>query len=50
MASYMAESAWQFNKGVCERNAHMFENELATDVVFRVSSSLQGKFLLIVYK
>ena len=44
MASNIVENAWQFNKNVCERNQHMFEYELATDAVFKVSS-FQGKHL-----
>ena len=37
---------WQSEMNVCERNMHMLENELETDVTFEVSSPQDGKFLL----
>ena len=42
----MAEASngdhWQFNKNIKERNEHMLENELATDVSFSVSANDSG--------
>ena len=35
---------WQSELNVCERNRHMLENELETDVTFQVSSPQDGKF------
>ena len=46
MALKAVEDLWQFNKNVSQRNEHMLSQELATDVTFRVSGSLQGLFSL----
>ena len=39
MASKMDQNAWQFNESIFERNIHMLEQEIETDVTFRVSSN-----------
>ena len=41
---------WQSEMNVCERNRHMLENELETDVTFKVSSSQSGKVFILLYK
>ena len=38
---------WQSDLNVCQRNLHMLENELETDVVFQVSSPQDGKFFIV---
>ena len=37
---------WQSEMNVCERNWHMLENELETDVTFQVSSPQDGELLI----
>ena len=34
---------WQTNKNLSERNSYMLENELATDITFKVSATPKGK-------
>ena len=40
---------WQSEMNVCERNRHMFENELETDVTFQVSSPQDGKLFQLLF-
>ena len=49
MASHYEENPWQFNKNVCQRNEHMLDKELATDVAFIVSASVEGKIYIYTY-
>ena len=42
----MDKNAWQFNENIFERNFHMLEQEIETDVTFRVSSN-GGNYIVV---
>ena len=37
-------NSWQSEMNLCERNLHMLEHELETDITFKASSPQDGKY------